>query len=173
MPLWPFGGYLMFSEAEIALAADVLTRARKAGVMIATAESCTGGLVSACLTSVPGASDVLDRGFITYTNESKSELLGVPVALIEAHGAVSEAVARAMAEGALALSHANASVAITGIAGPGGGSDEKPVGLVWIAGARKGQDTIAERQEFGDIGRPQVREKSLDAALRMLERIIA
>ncbi|RMF08764.1 MAG: CinA family protein [Alphaproteobacteria bacterium] len=162
----------MFSEADIALASDVLSRAHKAGIMLAIAESCTGGLVSACLTAVPGASEVLDRGFVTYTNDSKTEMLGVPADLIRSYGAVSEAVACAMAEGALARSRAEASIAITGIAGPGGGSADKPVGLVWIAGARTGRKTIAEKHLFGDIGRSQVREKSLEAALRVLERLI-
>lgn len=161
----------MFSEALIALAADVLNRAQRAGLTIATAESCTGGLVSACLTAVPGASSVLDRGFITYTNEAKIDLLGVPADVIASAGAVSEAVARAMADGALQHANADVSVSITGIAGPGGGSPEKPVGLVWIAGARKGRETLAEEHLFGDIGRPQVRERSLEAALRLLDRI--
>ena len=163
----------MFSEALTTLAADVLAQARNAGIMIATAKSCTGGLVSACLTAVPGSSDVLDRGFVTYTNDAKVDLLGVPLDMIEAEGAVSEAVARAMADGALARSRAGASVAITGIAGPDGGSKEKPVGLVWVAGARKGRESVAEKHLFGDIGRPNVREKSLKAALEVLNRLIS
>lgn len=166
------GDWVLFSESLIALAADVLLRARKAGVMITTAESCTGGLVAACLTSVPGSSDVLDRGFVSYTNEAKTDLLGVPENMIKNHGAVSEEVARAMAEGALARSRAGLSVSITGVAGPGGGSADKPVGLVWFASACTGKDTIAERQLFGDIGRAEVREQSVEAALRILERFI-
>jgi len=162
----------MFSEAVIALAADVLVRARHAGLMIATAESCTGGLLSACLTSVPGASSVLDRGYVTYSNAAKTEVLGVPASLIEVHGAVSEEVAIAMAEGALARSRAQITVSVTGIAGPGGGTEEKPVGLVWFGAARTGYETISEVHRFGDIGRPFIREKSLEVGLRLFDRLI-
>ncbi len=104
--------------------------------MLATAESCTGGLIAAALTAVAGSSDVVDRGFVTYSNEAKTELVGVPAELIRRHGAVSEQVARAMAEGALARSRAGIAVSVTGVAGPGGGSAEKPVGLVWFGLAR-------------------------------------
>ena len=113
-------------------AAEVLTALRNSGWMAATAESCTGGLVAATLTEIAGSSDVVERGFVTYSNAAKTQMLGVPEAMIATHGAVSEAVARAMAQGALAHSPANIAVSVTGIAGPGGGSVEKPVGLVWF-----------------------------------------
>ena len=123
-------------ERLIAQAADLLEACRAKGELIATAESCTGGLVSATLTAVPGSSDVFDRGFVTYSNTAKSEMLGVPYWLIERHGAVSEDVARAMAGGALTHSNASLAVAVTGIAGPDGGTPEKPVGLVHFAAGR-------------------------------------
>ena len=119
-------------------AADVLAALRRRGWMAATAESCTGGLVAATLTEIAGSSDVVERGFVTYSNAAKTQMLGVPEAMITAHGAVSEAVARAMAQGALAHSPANIAVSVTGIAGPGGGSVEKPVGLVWFGCALRG-----------------------------------
>ena len=150
------------------LAARVLQACRTAGLMAATAESCTGGLVAGALTDVPGSSDVVERGFVTYSNEAKSQLLGVPAHVIEAHGAVSEPVARAMAEGALARSRAQIAVAITGIAGPGGGSAEKPEGLVHFACARLGHPTRHARIEFGAIGRAEVRAASVKQALEML-----
>ena len=126
---------------------------RKRGELIATAESCTGGLVAGTLTAIPGASDVFERGFVTYSNASKSEMLGVPVWLIERHGAVSEDVARAMAGGALTHSRASLAVAVTGIAGPDGGTAEKPVGLVHFAAGRRDQPIVHERVLFGDLGR--------------------
>ncbi|HBQ34211.1 MAG TPA: damage-inducible protein CinA, partial [Ochrobactrum anthropi] len=110
----------------------VLEACRKAGVMIAMAESCTGGLIAGCLTDIAGSSDVVDRGFVTYSNEAKAEMIGVPMELINRVGAVSKEVALSMAEGALSRSRAGVTVAVTGVAGPGGGSDEKPVGLVHI-----------------------------------------
>jgi nicotinamide-nucleotide amidase len=124
--------------------------------------------VSAALTSVPGSSDVFDRGFVTYTNTAKSEMLGVPFWLIEKHGAVSEEVARAMAGGALAHSNATIAVAITGIAGPGGGTADKPVGLVHFAAERRDLPTQHQRVAFGDLGRDEVRRRSVACALRML-----
>lgn len=150
------------------LARDIIERAQRAGLKIATAESCTGGMVSAALTDIAGSSAVFDRGFVTYSNEAKAEMLGVDPALIAQHGAVSEPVARAMAEGALAHSKADITIAITGIAGPGGGSATKPVGLVHFASARKGQATLAIEKRFGDLGRDQVREAALRHALTML-----
>lgn len=153
-------------------AAALLDRFRDAGLKLATAESCTGGLVSAYLTAVPGSSDVLERGFVTYSNTAKSELLDVPVSLIATQGAVSEAVARAMAEGALAHSHADVAVAITGIAGPDGGSAEKPVGLVFIAAARKDAAPVCLRCEFGDIGRDGVRLRSVAEAFELVNSVI-
>ncbi|MGD2025207.1 MAG: CinA family protein [Methyloceanibacter sp.] len=146
----------------------MLDAARGRGDAIATAESCTGGLVSTALTSVPGSSDVFDRGFITYTNTAKSQMLHVPSWLIEKHGAVSEEVARAMAGGALIHSNATIAVAITGIAGPGGGTIDKPVGLVHFAAGRRELPMQHQRIEFGDIGRDEVRRCSAEHALRML-----
>ncbi|HRE43615.1 MAG TPA: CinA family protein, partial [Terricaulis sp.] len=122
---------------------------------------------------VPGASAVLERGFVTYSNAAKSELLGVPAALIAQHGAVSEPVARAMAEGALAHARAQLSVAVTGIAGPGGGSAEKPVGLVHIAAALKGGAVLHEEKRFGDIGREAVQRETVAAALALVMRLLA
>ncbi len=135
---------------------------------IATAESCTGGLVAGALTDIAGSSAVVDRGFVTYTNEAKEQMLGVPAATLQAHGAVSRETAEAMAKGALAHSLADLVVSITGIAGPGGGTAEKPVGLVhFAAAARDGRLTHRERR-FGDLGRSEVRRLSVLEALAML-----
>jgi nicotinamide-nucleotide amidase len=148
-------------------ASAVLERARAKHLRIATAESCTGGLIAVSLTDVPGSSTVFERGFVTYSNESKTELLGVPVGLIAESGAVSEPVARAMAEGALARSRADIAVAVTGIAGPGGGSADKPIGLVFIGAASKGDSTIVERHVFpGD--RAEIRLATAQRALELL-----
>ena len=148
-------------------AADVLARLRARGMMVATAESCTGGMIAGALTAVAGSSDVVDRGFVTYSNEAKTEMLGVPAALIEAAGAVSEEVARAMAEGALARSRAGVTVSVTGVAGPGGGSAEKPVGTVWFGLARRGGETACERRIFpGD--RAAVRDATVNYAMELL-----
>lgn len=159
-------------EGLSALAAEVLAGARAHGDLIATAESCTGGLVSAALTAVPGSSDVFERGFVTYTNTAKSEMLGVPFWLIEKHGAVSEEVARAMAGGALSHSNATIAVSITGIAGPGGGTTDKPVGLVHFAAERCDVPTLHKRMAFGDIGRDAVRRRSVACALEMLRGLV-
>ncbi|HEY4066512.1 MAG TPA: CinA family protein [Burkholderiaceae bacterium] len=155
-----------FEPAVLALAAALRAR----GLKIAAAESCTGGLIAAACTAVAGSSDWFERGFVTYSNEAKRESLGVPAALIAAHGAVSAEVARAMAEGALAHSHAQLAVAVTGIAGPGGGSPDKPVGTVWLAIARAGAPAEAERLQLaGD--RAAVREQTVQHALqRLIER---
>ena len=149
-----------------ALAYDVIARAIEAKVMIATAESCTAGMIAAALTDVPGASAVLDRGFVTYTNAAKTEMLGVPPALIEAKGAVSEEVARAMAEGALRHSDAGPAIAVTGIAGPGG-SEFKPEGRVCFA-VTDASGTRTETVDFGALGRSAVRCATVDHALRLL-----
>ena len=157
----------MFSPALLAQAERLLADARAKGLKIATAESCTGGLIAGLLTEIPGSSDVFERGFVTYSNEAKEDLLGVPTDLIHHHGAVSAEVARSMAEGALQHSLAQIAVAVTGIAGPGGGSAEKPVGLVHLAAARTGHDIIAERHVFpGD--RDSIRRVSVITALTML-----
>lgn len=150
------------------LAEEALRLARGAGLTIATAESCTGGQVSAALTDVPGSSDAMDRGFVTYSNAAKTEMLGVPADLITRHGAVSEEVARAMAEGALTAANAGVTVAITGVAGPGGGTEAKPVGLVHFAAARRGCPTITRERRFGDLGRSEIRRLSTLTALELL-----
>ena len=129
-------------------AETLLQACRVRNIVLATAESCTGGLISAALTAIPGASDVLDRGFVTYSNASKHEMLGVPLSSIEQHGAVSEPVAQAMAAGALERSRATIAVAVTGFAGPNGGSADKPVGFVCFGLARRGQPTVTEQQIF-------------------------
>lgn len=158
-----------FSSALRAEATALLAACRAAGVKLVTAESCTGGLIAALLTEIPGSSDVVERGMVVYSNEAKAEQLGVPSDLIAAHGAVSEPVARAMAEGALAHAHAALSIAVTGIAGPGGGSTEKPVGLVHFASARSGAPTLHERHVFpGD--RAAIRMASLASGLRLMTR---
>lgn len=157
----------MFPDDIQALAQQVVAAAAGRGWMIATAESCTAGLVSGALTAVPGCSTVLDRGFVTYSNSAKSGMLGVPADMIETFGAVSEPVARAMAEGAVAHSDAKISVSITGIAGPGGGSANKPVGLVHFASAGPTGVAHVERR-FGDIGREAVRLDSVRVALGLL-----
>jgi nicotinamide-nucleotide amidase len=157
----------MFPDDIETLAQAVVEAAIRRGVMVATAESCTGGLVAGALTAIAGSSAALDRGFVTYSNAAKAGMIGVSPELIETYGAVSEPVARAMATGALAHSDAGVAVSITGIAGPGGGSDEKPVGLVHFAVAdRSGVDHVAHR--FGDLGREAVRLASVRAALTML-----
>jgi nicotinamide-nucleotide amidase len=153
------------------LAAEVLSTARTRGFTLATAESCTGGLVAAALTAVAGSSDVFDRGFVTYSNGAKMDMLDVSAGLLAQYGAVSRACARAMAEGALARSGADLAVAVTGIAGPGGGSDEKPVGLVHFATALKTADGVAVvhiEHRFGDLGRDGVRRAAQITALKML-----
>lgn len=161
-----------FSSRQLELAERLLAQARADGIYVAAAESCTGGLISALLTEIPGSSDVFDRGFVTYSNHAKSEMIGVSDDLIAEWGAVSEPVARSMANGALAHSKAQAAIAVTGIAGPGGGTDEKPVGLVHIAAARKGTETLHEKHEFGDIGRGAIRTASVEAALLLLLRLL-
>ncbi len=161
----------MFEPALLARAEKLLADARAEGVKIATAESCTGGLVAGLLTEIPGSSDVVERGFVTYSNQAKHELLGVPDALMVRHGAVSAEVARAMASGALKHSHADLAVAVTGIAGPGGGTEGKPVGLVHLAVAR-GDRLIVRECRFGDIGRREVRLKAVEAAMEMLASLL-
>jgi nicotinamide-nucleotide amidase len=161
----------MFPSALLRLAEVVLADAREQKLRIATAESCTGGLIGALLTEVPGSSDVFDRGFITYSNRAKSDLLGVPGDLIADMGAVSEAVVRAMAEGAVENSNAHMAVAVTGVAGPGGGTAMKPIGLVHIAACRQRRSILHEAHRFGDIGRSEIRMKTVEAALELLQRL--
>ncbi|MBL9048604.1 MAG: CinA family protein [Tabrizicola sp.] len=149
----------------------LLAQARFWGLKIATAESCTGGMLAAALTDVAGSSDVFDRGFVTYSNDAKIELLGVSKRVLRDHGAVSEPVAREMAEGALSRSRADLAVSITGIAGPGG-SEFKPEGRVCFALARKGHETVSETVEFGALGRAKVRKAATDHALALLKRAL-
>ncbi len=153
-------------------AAALLDAYRQRGLKIATAESCTGGLVAALLTEIAGSSAVVERGFVTYSNEAKTELIGVPASLIAAHGAVSEPVACAMAEGAVAHSYADVAVAITGIAGPGGATANKPVGLVHFGLARKGTATVHLERRYGDLGRENVRRRAVEDALLLLEQAL-
>jgi nicotinamide-nucleotide amidase len=149
----------------LALAQEAGAALSAAGLMLATAESCTGGWIAQSVTDIAGSSGWFDRGFVAYTNESKADLLGVSPAIIAAHGAVSEAAVLAMVTGALAHSRAQVAVAVTGIAGPGGGSPEKPVGTVWLAWQRQGRDAIARLARF-DGDRRAVRRQTVLAALR-------
>ena len=151
-----------------AAAKQVLELCRARGLRVATAESCTGGLVAAALTEIAGSSDVVDRGFVTYSNEAKTELLGVPQSILKRYGAVSAQTAKVMAAGALKNSHADIAISITGIAGPGGGTKQKPVGLVHFAAAGRGGRRIARKRLYGDIGRGRVRQRSVVDALEML-----
>ncbi len=157
----------MFEPRLIDLAGEVVRRCQSARCQLTVAESCTGGLIAACLTEVPGASDVLDRAFVTYGNRAKHELLGVSGDLLRSRGAVCEEVARAMAEGALSRADARFSVAVTGIAGPGGGSPTRPVGLVHMATACRGGPTRHGRHVFGG-DRTTIRLASVEAALALL-----
>jgi nicotinamide-nucleotide amidase len=154
------------------LATEIVDCCTRLQLKIVTAESCTGGLVAAVLTEVAGSSAVVDRGLVTYSNAAKTDLLGVPAAMIERDGAVSESVARAMAEGALARSAADLAVAVTGIAGPGGGTAEKPVGMVHFAAVRRGGETRHARHVFPDLGRSAIRLAAVREAMIMLRDLI-
>ena len=157
----------MFDPPLIQAATTLIAECRARGLTLATAESCTGGLIAGVLTEIAGSSEVLDRGFVTYSNAAKSDMLGVPPELIEANGAVSSPVAASMANGALLRSQAALTVAVTGIAGPGGGSESKPVGTVWFGIAGRDAPTSTERQVFpGD--RAAVRRATVERALAML-----
>lgn len=159
---------MTFPPATLATAKQLLATYRDQGLRLATAESCTGGLIAASLTEIAGSSDVVERGFVTYSNEAKEEMLGVPAGMIGEHGAVSGEVAEAMAKGALAQSRADVAVSATGIAGPGGATADKPVGLVFLGIARRAGPARAERFIFpGD--RQAVRQATLAEALRLLE----
>jgi nicotinamide-nucleotide amidase len=157
----------MFDAALLDQARDLLDTARAKNIHIVTAESCTGGLIAALLTEIPGSSDVVERGFVTYSNEAKEESLGVPAALLRKYGAVSDQVARVMADGALRHARAQLAIAVTGIAGPGGGSAEKPVGLVYIAVAN-GHNIASHEYHFGNIGRGEVRVATVREAIKLL-----
>lgn len=162
----------IFPRRLVHLAELTLADAREAKLKIVTAESCTGGLIAALLTDIAGSSDVVERGFVVYSNEAKRDMLDVPGDLIADFGAVSEPVARAMAEGALKNSRGHIAVSVTGIAGPGGGTPMKPVGLVHFGAARGGRSILHEMQLFGDIGREEIRMKSVETALNLVRRMM-
>ena len=161
----------MADEETLLAERELLELCRGKKLTIATAESCTGGLVAGALTEIAGSSDVVDRGFVTYSNQAKHQMLGVTMATIETHGAVSRETAQAMASGAIARSDAGLSVAITGVAGPGGGTATKPVGLVHFAAASRDGRLIHEEKRYGDIGRSEVRRLSVLQALAMLRQL--
>jgi nicotinamide-nucleotide amidase len=152
-----------------AAATRLLDLCRQRGLKIATAESCTGGLVAAVLTEIAGSSDVVDCGFVTYSNEAKQSMLGVPAVTLKRYGAVSSETAAAMAIGALKNSQADLAVSITGIAGPGGGTRQKPVGLVYFAAMSRGGRRLARKRLFGKIGRARVRQRSVAQAFELIE----
>jgi nicotinamide-nucleotide amidase len=158
----------MMARGLDGLAKRVLDLCRARGFLVATAESCTGGLVAGALTDIAGSSDVVDCGFVTYSDRAKQKMLGVSAATLTRHGAVSAETAAAMAKGALKKSRADIAVAITGIAGPGGGSRKKPVGLVHFAVAARDGPIVARRRLYGAIGRGRVRERSVAEALNLL-----
>ncbi len=157
---------MMFTGSLLNLSEQVLESCRRNQLRIAVAESCTGGLITGCLTAVAGSSDVVERGFVTYTNRSKTEMVGVAETLIETHGAVSKEVARAMAEGALGKSAADIALSATGVAGPGGGTEAKPVGLVHVAAAKRGGVILHERHLFPG-GRAEIRLAAVEAVLNL------
>jgi len=158
----------MFDETLRERARRLLAACAERGVRIATAESCTGGLIAALLTDIPGSSSVFERGFVTYSNPAKTDLLGVPATLVAAEGAVSRAVALAMAEGALQAAGVEVAVSVTGVAGPGGGSDAKPIGLVHFGLAVRGAPTMHRVERYGDLGRSAVRTAAVGTALDLL-----
>jgi len=163
---------MIFSSELRARAFTLVGELRAKSLKLATAESCTGGLLAGLFTEIAGSSDVFERGFVTYSNDAKHELLGVSTALLETHGAVSQEVALAMAQGTLAHSRADLVIAVTGIAGPGGATETKPNGLVHVAIARKDGAVTHRVFEFGDIGRTEVRLATLDAALTLLSEFV-
>lgn len=158
----------LFPDDIAAAARSLIALYAARGWMIATAESCTGGLIAGALTDVPGSSAVVDRGFVTYTNEAKMDLVGVQPAVLAQYGAVSRQTALQMASGALTRSRAHVSVAVTGIAGPGGGSDEKPVGLVHLAARCRDGRVLHREMRYGDLGRDEIRLATVRTALEML-----
>jgi nicotinamide-nucleotide amidase len=164
---------MTMDDTLLRLAETLLQRCRDAKAMLATAESCTGGLIAATLTEIAGSSDVFERGYVTYSNDAKIYAIGVPAEIVTGHGAVSEPVARAMAEGCLRKSRAHIAIACTGIAGPGGGTPTKPVGLVHIAVAGTGQETMHQRMTYGDIGRSAVRRATVEDALNLAGEMLA
>ncbi|MDO9418620.1 CinA family protein [Pararhizobium sp.] len=164
MSMWP-------ADIEL-LAAGIIDSFIRRGLKVATAESCTGGLIAGALTKIPGSSAVIDRGFVTYSNGAKIDMLSVKAETLADHGAVSEQTAREMVAGALANSKADIAVAVTGIAGPGGGSDEKPVGRVHLAAATCSGALLHRRMDYGDIGRDAVRLETVRTALQMIGEIV-
>ena len=162
----------MFPNDLVDDCALLLSELRCRGLTIATGESCTGGLIAAVLTAIAGSSDVVDRGFVTYSNSAKSEMLGVSAALIAEHGAVSSEVAKAMLEGVFKSCQADIAVSVTGIAGPGGGSAEKPVGLVYVSAGRRAGSIQVKTCQFGDIGRDEVRLASVRTAFALVQEVI-
>ena len=158
----------MYNDEINNLAKQIIDIGRKNKVVISAAESCTGGMIGAAITSISGSSTVYDRGFITYSNNSKAELLGIDINLINQHGAVSQEIARLMAEGCLIKSNSNLSVSVTGVAGPGGGTKDKPVGLVHMAIAKKNKDTINFKFLFGEKSRNEIRKLTTLNALKNL-----
>ena len=163
----------MFTQALIDDAARLLVTLRERRMLLVTVESCTGGLLAGLLTEIPGSSEVIEGGFVTYSNDAKVAMVGVGAELITINGAVSEPVARAMAEGALANSKAQVAIANTGVAGPGGGTIAKPVGLVHLAVARVGAATLHRQCQFGDIGRRSVRWATIEAALELAKEALS
>ena len=163
----------MFPEPLLVRAAALLVTCRARSIVLATAESCTGGLLAALITEVPGSSATFDRGFVTYSNEAKIELLGIPASLVTQHGAVSAAVAGAMASGVLDRSRASLAVSVTGVAGPGGGTAAKPVGLVYFGCCGRGVAVTTVERRFGEIGRDAIRMASVEQALSLLEQAVA
>lgn len=162
---------MSFAPRLLRAAEHLLETCRRKGRLIATAESCTGGLIAGVLTAVPGSSDVVDCGFVTYSNDAKAKMIGVPEATIRQHGAVSADVAVAMAQGAIAQSRAHLAIAVTGVAGPGGGTAIKPVGLVWLAAAARDGHVRTRELRLGDIGREEVRLATVGEALAMLQEL--
>jgi nicotinamide-nucleotide amidase len=163
----------MIGQPLLDAASQVLRLCGGRGIRLVTAESCTGGLIAAALTAIPGSSKVFERGYVTYSNIAKAQDLGVPAGLIEKKGAVSEEVARAMAVGVVEATATDLSLAVTGIAGPDGGTPEKPVGLVYLAAAHRGGKVLHRECHFGDIGRGEVRQRAAIAALELTTELIA
>lgn len=172
-PVFLYEAQAMFSDDLRHDASTLQSELRAGALTLAAAESCTGGLIMALMTEIPGSSDVIDRGFVTYSNAAKEECLSVNPDWICRFGAVSKDVACAMAEGALVHSNADIAVSVTGVAGPGGGTVEKPVGLVHMAVARVGMDTIHLEHRFGDIGRAAIRLRTVEEAVKLLRRLIS
>ena len=161
----------MLDQDIVEAAKNLLDICKRKNLLIATAESCTAGLVAGTLTEIPGVSSILDRGYVTYSNEAKHEMLGVPRDILEKHGAVSPQTADAMVRGVLGKSRVHLAVSVTGVAGPDGGSPEKPVGLVFFAAGTRGGNLITAEKRFGDVGRSEVRKRSVLQAFRMLHEL--